>query len=163
VLSPELKQKLKAVLPIDCHELRDLPGGGIYAYIAWQQVRNRLDDICDFQIEFNDPVIVDDVCCIRCTIAIEGVKRQGLGVCQVNKKGIRGTFVESAVADAFKNAAEQFGVGAYLDQKMWQDKLKSTSSLVAVYKQKKAGQHVSNGKAEPAGSSTRPEGWKPAF
>ena len=162
MLSPELKQKLKATLPIECHELRDLPGGGIYGFIAWQQVRNYLDNICDFEIEFTDPVIIEDVCCIRCTIAIEKVKRQGLGVCSVAKKGIRGTFVESAVADAFKNAAEQFGVGAYLDDQKWQDKLKNHPSLVAVYKQKKAGQHHSNSDKSPA-SSTRPAGWKPSY
>lgn len=153
MLTPDLKQKLKAILPTACHELRDLPGGGIYAFIAWQQVRARLDEICNFEIEFNDPVIVDDVCCIRCTIAIEGTKRQGLGVCSVVKKGIRGTFVESAVADAFKNAAEQFGIGAYLDDPKWQLQLKTNTSLVAVYKQKKLGQHPSNGKQATERSS----------
>lgn len=167
MLSPELKQNLKATLPIACHELRDLPGGGIYAFIAWQQVRNRLDDICNFEIEFNDPVIVDDVCCIRCTIAIEGVKRQGLGVCSVVKKGIRGTFVESAVADAFKNAAEQFGIGAYLDDPIWQQQLKTNASLLAVYRQKKTGQHPSNGDSSPsakiAPTSIKPANWKPSY
>lgn len=140
-LSPELKKKLKEWLPTDCHEIRDLPGGGLYAFVCWQNVRNFLDNICNFEIEFADPVIVDDVCCVRCTISIEGCRRQGMGVCQITKKGIRGTFVESAIADAFKNAAEQFGVAAYLDRPEVQAKLIKNPSLLTVYKQKKAGQH----------------------
>ena len=139
-LTPELKKQLKDWLPIDCHEIRDLPGGGKYAFISWQNVRARLDELCNFEIEFSDPVIVDDLCTIRCTIAIEGVRRQGMGVCSVIKKGIRGTFVESAIADAFKNAAEQFGVGHYLDNPQVQNKLIANPSLIARYKIKLAGQ-----------------------
>lgn len=139
-LTPELKKQLKDWLPIDCHEIRDLPGGGKYAFISWQNVRARLDELCNFDIEFSDPVIVDDLCTIRCTIAIEGVRRQGMGVCSVIKKGIRGTFVESAIADAFKNAAEQFGVGHYLDNPQVQSKLIANPSLIARYKIKLSGQ-----------------------
>ena len=139
-LTPELKKQLKDWLPIDCHEIRDLPGGGKYAFISWQNVRARLDELCNFDIEFSDPVIVDDLCTIRCTITIESVRRQGMGVCSVVKKGIRGTFVESAIADAFKNAAEQFGVGHYLDNPQVQSKLIANPSLIARYKIKLSSQ-----------------------
>ena len=136
MLTPELKKTLKDWLPLDSHEIRDLPGGGKYAFISWQNVRSHLDSICDFEIEFSDPFLIDDLCTIRCTIAIEGVRRQGMGVCSVVKKGIRGTFVESAIADAFKNAAEQFGIGAYLDSAEVQAKLISNSVLLTRYKAK---------------------------
>jgi hypothetical protein len=136
MLNPDLKKQLKDWLPTDCHEIRDLPGGGKYAFISWQNVRARLDDICNFEIEFTDPVIVDDLCVVRCTIGIEGVKRQAIGVCSIIKKGMRGTFVESAVADAFKNAAEQFGIGHYLDNPQVQSKLIANPVLIARYKSK---------------------------
>jgi len=138
MLSPELKKTLRDFLPVDSHEIRDLPGGGKYAFISWQNVRSHLDSICNFEVEFSDPILIDDLCTIRCTISIEGVRRQGMGVCSVVKKGIRGTFVESAIADAFKNAAEQFGVAAYLDSPDVQAKLQSNSVLIAKYKAKQS-------------------------
>jgi len=144
MISPELKKKLKDFLPTTHHEIRDLPGGGTYAYISWQKVRAFLDDLCDFHIEFSDPITVENICCVRCTIVIEGVARQGMGVCDTTKKGIRGTFIESAIADSFKNAAEQFGVGAYLDNPDVQDRLKTNGVLVATYKARKAGQTTRN-------------------
>jgi hypothetical protein len=138
-LSPELKKQLKDWLPTNCHEIRDLPGGGKYAFISWQNVRARLDELCNFEIEFSDPVIVDDLCIIRCTIEIENIRRQGMGVCPIIKKGMRGTFVESAIADAFKNAAEQFGVGHYLDDPQVQNRLIANPVLLAKYKSKQRG------------------------
>jgi len=58
---------------------------------------------------------------MRIAVTIAGVSREAIGnakIQQLSKSGnemSRGTPIERAIADAFKNAAESFGVGAYLD------------------------------------------------
>jgi hypothetical protein len=116
-------QALKAYFPAEEHLERKLPGGGRLFYIPWQQIRERLDQACpDWSCEYSDPMkLPDGETVIRCKITIEGCTREGVGVAPVadfndsgKRKGI-GSPVEVAIADAFKNAAEQFGVGAYID------------------------------------------------
>jgi len=140
MITPELKHKLKQIFPTNLHQLRDLPGGGIYAFITWQNVRERLDEICDWEIEYCDPILIDDLCIIRCTLTIQGTKRQGVGNASVIKTKI-GNFAEAAIADSFKNAAEQFGLGAYLDDPEMQRQLKGDRVLVDEY-QKRTGKAI---------------------
>jgi hypothetical protein len=122
-MTPETIEKLKAYFPADEHLERKLPGGGRWFYIPWQQIRERLDQSCpDWTCEYSDPIkMPDGETVIRCKITIEGCTREGVGVAPMadfndsgKRKGI-GSPVEVAIADAFKNAAEQFGVGAYID------------------------------------------------
>jgi hypothetical protein len=116
-------QSLKAHFPPESHKERELPGGKRWTYIPWQQVRERLDQACpDWTCEYSDPIrLPDGETVIRCKLTIEDCTREGMGVSPpiaLNDSGRRkgiGSPVEVAVADAFKNAAEQFGVGAYLD------------------------------------------------
>jgi hypothetical protein len=134
-MTPETITALKAPFPPEDHKERKLPGGGRWFFIPWQIIRARLNSTCpDWACEYSDPIeLPSGETIIRCRITIEGVTREGVGVApaaefndQNKRKGI-GSPVETAIADALKNAAENFGVGAYLDNQEW----------VASYLQKK--------------------------
>ena len=110
----EIIKELKKPFPAADHQERQLPGGGRWLFIPWQKIRDRLDDVCPgWDVVYSDPVSCDGLTVVRCRLAINGVTREGVGNSD-NGKGY-GTPVERATADAFKNAAEAFGVGAYLD------------------------------------------------
>jgi hypothetical protein len=108
--------QLREPFPPAAHVERALPGGGKWFYIPWQQIRERIEEVCpDYEIEFSDPIFVDAYCSVRCKMTICGVSRSVNGCAEVGKSGGRGNPIEVAVADAYKNAAEAFGVCAYLD------------------------------------------------
>jgi len=114
--------QLKAPFPPQDHKERKLRGGGKWLYIPWQKIRDRLDEVYPkWQCSYSDPLVCEQDVVIRCKITIQGVTREGVGTApqaEFNDEGKRkgiGSPCECAIADALKNAAEQFGVGAYLD------------------------------------------------
>ncbi len=121
--------ELKKPFPATDHKERKLPGGSRWVFLPWQMIRDRLEEVLplDWKVEFSDPVVAGDYTVIRCRLTIllsqnGGITREGVGndkaYPELNENGkakIIGTPIERATADAFKNAAEQFGVGAYLD------------------------------------------------
>lgn len=118
----DIISQLKQPFDAADHKDRDLPGGGKWFYIPWQKIRDRLDEVYPgWEMEWGQPQYIDKYCMVSCTLTIAGVKRQEIGNAQIeilSSKGndmSRGTPIERAKADAFKNAAEAFGVGAYLD------------------------------------------------
>lgn len=113
----ELKQPFAAV----DHKERQLPGGGRWFFLPWQKIRDRLDQICpDWQSTYSDPVVVGEYVVVRCKLTIGGITREGVGNDKAYpEKQTYGTPIERAIADAFKNAAEQFGIGAYLDNQQF--------------------------------------------
>lgn len=121
-LTPELINALREPFPAETHKERELPGGGKWFFIPWQLIRKRLNDVYpDWQVEYGTPIYLGDFCTVSCTLTIAGVSRQAWGNAPVellSKSGrdmSRGTPIERAIADSFKNAAEAFGIGAYLD------------------------------------------------
>jgi hypothetical protein len=121
-MNPQTIEQLKQPFAAEDHRERELPGGGKWMFIPWQKIRDRLDQVCpDWQVAYGLPTYLDKYCCIACTLTIEGVSRQAYGNAEIEllsrngKDMSRGTPIERAIADAFKNAAEQFGIGAYLD------------------------------------------------
>jgi len=114
----DLQPQLKAWFPPNAHKERALPGGGKWFFIPWQTIRDRLDEIYpDWTATYSDPIVAADYLVIRCRLTIAGVTREGVGNDQAYPdKKTYGTPVERAIADAFKNAAEQFGIAAYLDE-----------------------------------------------
>ena len=105
--------KLKAPFLPAQHKDCVLPDGGKWLFIPWQLIRNRVEEACpSWSVSYSDPVVVGDLVVIRCTLTIEGVSREGVGS---DKDYREGKTIERATADAFKNAAEQFGVGTYLN------------------------------------------------
>lgn len=121
---PEILPKLKAKFPPEAHKERELPGGKkTWWYVPWQLIRDRLDEVCpDWQVDYGEPQYLDKYCHISCTLTICGVSRKAVGNAQIeliSGKGndmARGTPIERAIADAFKGAAEAFGIAAYLDE-----------------------------------------------
>lgn len=119
----EIIAKLKAHFPADIHRERDLPGGGKWFYVPWQAIRERLDEVCpDWQVAYSQPAYLGAFCTVTCTITIGGISRRGVGNAEIeliSKSGkdmSRGTPIERAIADAFKSAAEAWGVARYLDE-----------------------------------------------
>ncbi|MBD2153159.1 hypothetical protein [Leptolyngbya sp. FACHB-16] len=119
----EVMTGLKAWFRPEEHKERDLPGGGRWFYVPWQIIRERLDVVCpEWEVEYSTPVYIDKFCTVTCTITIAGRKRQGVGNAELElrsregKDMARGTPIERAIADAFKTAAEAWGVARYLDE-----------------------------------------------
>jgi hypothetical protein len=122
----EILKTLKAPFPPEDHKKRSLPGGGRWFFIPWQKIKERLDAVCpEWGCSFSDPVIAGELVVIRCRITIASVTREGVG--NSDAMGDRtsgggykfGSPIEKATADALKNAAEMFGVGAYLDDQQF--------------------------------------------
>jgi hypothetical protein len=113
--------ELKQPFPATDHKERVLPGGGRWFFLPWQKIRARLDQIApEWQTAYSDPVIVGDYVIVRCRLTIAGITREGVGNDHAYpEKQTYGTPIERAIADAFKNAAEQFGIGAYLDDQQF--------------------------------------------
>lgn len=120
----EILPQLKAWFPPSAHKERDLKGGGQWWYVPWQIIRDRLDEVCpgEWAVSYGNPSYLGDYCHISCTLSICGVCREGVGSAEIQllsssgKNMARGNPIERATADAFKNAAEQFGLAAYLDE-----------------------------------------------
>lgn len=118
----EIQQALKEWFPPEAHSDRALPGGGKWLYLPWQVIRDRLDQVAPFaNISYSMPIYLGDYCSITCTIEILGVSKQGVGNAKImelsnnGKDMSRGTPIERATADAFKQACENWGCGRYLD------------------------------------------------
>ncbi|MCG9891078.1 MAG: hypothetical protein MH252_08385 [Thermosynechococcaceae cyanobacterium MS004] len=108
-------------LPAAVHHQRRLPGGGTYIFVPWRNLCDHFHAHCpSWQVAWGTPVFVDAYCVVDCTITIDGVQRSAIGNAIIEmlsadgKDMSRGTPIERAAADAFRNAAELWGVGAYL-------------------------------------------------
>ena len=121
----EILLELKKPFRPEQHQERQLPGGGRWFYITWQDIRERLDEVCpEWSCTWTEPIYIGDYCHISCTITICNVSRQAPGnapIELISSKGkdmARGTPIERATADAFKNSAEAFGIARYLDDQV---------------------------------------------
>jgi hypothetical protein len=126
--------KLREPFPPEAHKERELKGGQKWFFIPWQDIRDRLNDACpDHQVSYSMPKYSEDgeYCTILCTLTICGVSRTLPGSVKVRELSnagndmSRGNPVDRAVAESLKNAAEAFGVAAYLDDQT-QDKREFT-------------------------------------
>ncbi|MBD3882149.1 hypothetical protein IFO70_10300 [Phormidium tenue FACHB-886] len=167
----EIIKDLKAWFPAEAHKERDLPGGGKWFYIPWQLVRERFDEVYPgWEVYYSTPVYLGDYCVITCTITIAGISKQGVGNAEIQllsssgKNMARGTAVERSTADAFKNAAEVWGVARYLDE---QTDPKAKADFVRYMQGKGDGRaaayyHQNNGSTakstSPAPKQTKPFG-----
>jgi hypothetical protein len=144
----EIIAELKKPFPPDAHKERDLPGGDQWFYIPWQDIRERLEEVCPtFEVVYSDPIYLGDItnektylCSIRCGITILGQTRWAVGnapVIQMSSRGkdmSRGTPIQRATAHAFKNAAEAWGVGRYLDDQIGVTRLLKGRAIAVVAK-----------------------------
>lgn len=173
-LSPEIIAQLKKPFSPEQHKDRTLKGGGTWFYIPWQLIRDRIQEVDPNYIqEFGSPQYLGEYCIVSCTLIICGVSRQALGNAELeilSGKGLnmaRGTPIERAIADAFKNAAESFGVAAYLDDQETVIRIMSKAGDSRAYKYAKDQQQVSAGlppiHGKPKSKNDPPAGWKPAY
>ncbi|NMG10817.1 hypothetical protein DP117_29685, partial [Brasilonema sp. UFV-L1] len=116
--------ELQAWFPPDLHKERKLPGGGKWFYLSHQTITQRLNDVCpgEWHTKVNNTVISGDYTVIYLELTICGITRTGvadnLTDPELNDEGKRksiGSPVVNAFRHAFRDAAEQFGIGAYLD------------------------------------------------
>lgn len=143
----DLIARLKEPFTVTEHKERKLPGGGRWFYIPWQTIRDRLEALfpLDWTATYSDPVVVGDYTVIRCQLTIllsqGGITREGVGndkafpeLNQQGKSKTIGTPPERARADAFKGAAEEFGIGAYLDDQKFVIRHMQTAGDSRAYK-----------------------------
>ena len=134
MITPEIREELKRiqaelkkVFPANRHEVRDLPGGQRkWVYLKWQTIRERLDEVCpDWVIDYSEIQYLGNDAICRCGIAILGVRKEAIAsvpVSLVSSKGnemTRGSAPDRLMAEATKNAAEQWGTGRYLDDQQF--------------------------------------------
>ncbi len=144
-MNKELLKQLREPFKPAEHKERKIPGGGRWFYVPWQSIRKRLNEVCpNWEASYSDPIVCGNETVIRCKLTIDNTTREGVGCAPYDKKGF-GTPVESAIADAFKNAAEQFGVGAYLDDQQFTIKLFHGKGDGRAYKYARENDWIQNG------------------
>jgi hypothetical protein len=130
----DILRQLAAWFPPEAHKERKLPGGSKWFYLPHQAIRDRLNEICpsDWSDELKGPFLSGNETVMICRLTICGVTREGIADSKVfpelnddGKEKIIGSPVVNAARHAFRDAAEQFGIGAYLD-----DQKKSRDSFV---------------------------------
>lgn len=148
----DLYPELIAPFPPEAHKERvigrDRQGKTTYwVYLPWQAIRDRLIQVVGVQgfifettgywlDESGNPVI-------QVRLNILGVVKEALGFHTAHEK-FQGNKSQVTLADAYKNAAEEFGIGAYIDDQpfviryLWQNATDQETKLIA---QKLAGQH----------------------
>ncbi|MGH7998139.1 MAG: hypothetical protein ACREPR_01565, partial [Brasilonema sp.] len=122
----EILDELTAWFPAEAHKERKLPGTTTkWFYIPHQLITQRLNDVCagHWESRVRDTVISGDYTVVYLELTICGVTKTGvadnLTFPELNEEGKRkiiGSPVVNAFRAAFKDAAEQFGIGAYLDE-----------------------------------------------
>lgn len=126
-----IQDELRQPFPARAHELRDLPGGARkWAFIKWQTIRERLDDVYpDWIIDYSDIQYLGNDAICRCGITIMGIRKEALAsvpISILSSKGnemTRGSAADRLAAEGLKNSAELWGVGRYLDDQYFTIKL----------------------------------------
>lgn len=166
----ELLKELKKPFPASAHKDRKLPGTEKrWLYIPWQTIRDRLDELLplDWSTTYSDPAIAGDYMVIRCKLTIliskGGISREGVGndktFPELNERGkskVIGTPPERARADAFRSAAEEFGLAAYLDDQDFVVKYLSSQGDGRAYKYVTEGEMRDAGLAVPKAKPVTP-------
>ena len=180
MLTPEIIAKLKAPFTPEQHKDRTLKGGGTWFYISWQLIRDRVEEVDpNYSQEFGSPQYLENLCFVSCTLTIHGVSRQAIGNAEIEmlsstgKNMERGNAIERAIADSFKNAAEAFGIAAYLDDQEAVIRTLSKSGDQRGYKYAKDQQQIGAGlppihgkqstAAKVTPTSVKPANWKASY
>jgi hypothetical protein len=113
----EILPKLQEWFSIEDHKERQIKGGGRWYYLPHQAIRDRLNEVCpgDWRTTYDGPHLIDGEPIYHCHLTICGVTRTGIGD-KSNEQSSYGTAAQRAFRKAFTDAAEQFGIGAYLDE-----------------------------------------------
>jgi len=103
--------------PVEDHKERQIKGGSRWYYLPHQAIRDRLNEVCagQWSTEYEGPHLIDGEPIYHCRLTICGITRTGIGD-KSNEPSPYGTAAQRAFRKAFVDAAEQFGIGAYLDE-----------------------------------------------
>jgi len=139
----DILPKLHDWFAVEDHRERTIKGGGRWYYISHQTIRDRLNEVCPGQwsTDYDGPHMIDGEPIYHCRLTICGVTRTGIGD-KSNEPSPYGTAAQRAFRKAFTDAAEQFGIGAYLDE---QTSEKTKRSFIK-YMQSQSSQSPSHGK-----------------
>jgi len=169
MLTADIIAQLKKPFSPEQHKDRTIPGGGTWFYIPWQVIRDRIGDVDpNYSQEFGSPQYLDKYCFIACTLTICEVSRQAIGNAKIEelsasgKNMERGNCIERAIADAFKNAAESFGIAAYLDDQEAVIRTLSKSGDSRAFKYAKDQQQIGAGLPPIHGKQATPAKVAPA-
>lgn len=120
----DLKDALFAWFPKEAHKKRPLPGGGQHYYLPHQAIADRLNDVAYgyWEESYTEPTTTGKITTVMCKLTICGITRVGIAdnktdpdVNDEGKEKIIGSVVVNTGRAAFKNAAERFGIGVYLN------------------------------------------------
>jgi len=112
----ELIERLKAPFPLEAHNwkpgatTRDKKRALALVYVDSRQYQDRLDQVDPAWTVSYSPLIVDGHVMVNCTLTVLGITREDVGECSLQDNNA----YTSAVAQAFKRACAQFGLGRYL-------------------------------------------------
>lgn len=121
----DILPKLQEWFAPEEHKERKLPGGGRWFFVPHQTITQRLNTVCPshWHTKVNSTTLTGDYTVIMLELTICGVTRTGIGddktFPELNDEGktkIIGTPPVRAFRSAFKDACEQFGIVAYLDE-----------------------------------------------
>lgn len=120
----DIKEQLFAWFEPEDHKTRRLKGGGSWVYLSHQVIRDRLNEVCFgyWNDEYSEPTLTGNTTTVMCRLTICGVTRTGIADDKTfpelnddGKEKIIGSVVVNVSRHAFRDAAEKFGIGAYLD------------------------------------------------
>ncbi|MFN6475314.1 Rad52/Rad22 family DNA repair protein [Nostoc sp. DedQUE07] len=119
--------ELKKPLPAHLHEFREIPGNNKkWVYLGWQTVRERLEEVCpEWMSDYSEIQYLGNEAICRCAITILGVRKEAIASVPISvissngKEMTRGSPPDRLAAEAFKNAAEAWGIGRYLDDQVF--------------------------------------------
>ncbi|QLE42291.1 hypothetical protein FD723_18905 [Nostoc sp. C052] len=148
------------------HKERTLPGGGRWFFVPHQTITQRLNNVCpgEWHTKVSSTNIAGDYTVMLVELTICGVTRTGIGddktFPELNEQGKAKTIGSppiKAFRSAFKDAAEQFGICAYLDDQ------KAKRNEFAKYMAKKGDQRANkfiteNGWVEQPTAKSEPIG-----
>ncbi|MFB2770235.1 Rad52/Rad22 family DNA repair protein [Pelatocladus sp. BLCC-F211] len=118
-IQAELRKPLGAIK----HKVRDIPGSNKkWVYLPHQVIREHLDTIVpEWVIDFSDIQYIGNDATCRCAITIMGIRKEAIACVPISltsgsgKEMTRGSAPDRLAAEGIRNAAEQWGVGRYLD------------------------------------------------
>jgi hypothetical protein len=135
-------KKLEEILPalqtyfeVSEHKERPIPGGKKWFYVPHQCITERLNKVCpgDWHTRVVHPQAMGDYSCVYVELTICGVTRTGVGDDKMlaDDRKMVGTPAVRAFRSAFKDAAEQFGIAAYLDAQKGNDRQKFLNYMLS--------------------------------
>jgi hypothetical protein len=109
-------ERLRAPFPMEAHDWK--PGATTkdkkralgLAYVDSRQYQTRLDEVDPEWSNSYTPLVVDGRIVVNCELTVLGITREDVGECSLRDDNA----YTSAVAQAFKRACAQFGLGRYL-------------------------------------------------